>query len=100
LLQALSCELRPHLNKEERVLFPAMRAGEGWVQAPIQVMMSEHDHAGDLLLALRTTTAQYTPPESACASYRALYAGLSELEQDLHRHIHLENNVLFPRAIA
>ena len=66
---------------------------------PIRVMHAEHDRAGELLPALRHHTDDHTPPPEACPTWRALYAGLAELEADTHRHVHLENNVLFP-AIA
>jgi regulator of cell morphogenesis and NO signaling len=61
-------------------------------------MMAEHDQAGDLLREIKALTRDHTPPEDACASFRSLYMGLKALEADLHQHIHLENNVLFPRA--
>jgi len=109
LFEALAGELVPHLEKEERILFPFVRALEsgqapsgcfGTVQSPIRVMMSEHDHAGEILRELRSLTGGYAPPADACGSFRSLYLGLASLEEDLHRHIHLENNLLFPRAIA
>jgi len=71
----------------------------GTVRNPIRMMMAEHDAAGDLLKQLRALTDGYSLPPDACTSFQALYAGLQELEGDLHRHIHLENNVLFPRAL-
>jgi len=109
----LKQDLIPHMLKEEQVLFPYITrmeeaAGEGrqvsppffgTVQNPVRMMMLEHDAAGDLLRALRLTTGDYTPPPDACASYKALYQGLAGFEADLHQHIHLENNLLFPRAI-
>ena len=61
-------------------------------------MLAEHDRAGELLATLRRITDGYQPPADGCASYRALYAGLAELEADLHLHVHKENNILFPRA--
>jgi regulator of cell morphogenesis and NO signaling len=63
-------------------------------------MMTEHDRAGELLRALREVARDYTLPDSACASFQALYQALPEFEADLHQHIHLENNILFPRAVA
>ena len=63
-------------------------------------MLAEHDSAGDALEKLRRLTSGFTPPADACNTYRALYFELAELESDLHRHIHLENNILFPRAVA
>jgi regulator of cell morphogenesis and NO signaling len=65
---------------------------------PISVMEQEHEHAGNLLASLRALTGAYQSPDWACNTFRGLYAGLEELERDLHVHIHLENNILFPRA--
>ena len=106
-------DLMPHLMKEEEILFPYVIALEqsiqdgtpvphscfGTVGNPIQMMLREHDMAGELLVALRKVTNEYALPEDACLSFRALYEQLVQLEEDLHKHIHLENNVLFPRAI-
>lgn len=97
-----------HMAKEETVLFPLTRAliqahEAGCtppLQAPLQVMEAEHEQAGRDLEALNTLTGGYVPPEGACNSYRAMLDGLRELEQDTHRHVHLENNVLFPRVRA
>ncbi len=108
LVDEIRAELDPHLMKEERILFPAIRAlvaGErsfpfGTVRNPIRMMAAEHDQAGELLAQLRSVTGGYAVPDDACASYRSLYARLEHLETDTHRHIHLENNVLFPAAIA
>ena len=102
----LSADLQSHMRKEEAVLFPAIRAVEAGartpipVSAPITVMEAEHDHAGALLLELRTITDSYAAPEWACQTFRALYHGLADLEAAMHVHVHLENNVLFPRAVA
>jgi regulator of cell morphogenesis and NO signaling len=107
-------ELEMHLMKEEQVLFPYIRAMEtslqqtgqvppmhcGTVQNPIQQMVAEHEDAGDALARMRSLTDGYALPEDACASFGALFEGLQELEEDLHQHIHLENNILFPRSIA
>ena len=108
-LDALQAELEMHMLKEEQILFPLIQAMEsdgraatshcGSVQNPIRVMEYEHDSAGAALLRLRKLTGGYTPPADACHSYRALLSGLAELEADLHRHIHKENNILFPRAV-
>lgn len=103
----LSADLREHMLKEERVLFPAIRALDSGhapalpvpLDSPIRVMMREHDAAGDLLAELRRITEGYTPSDWACATSRALYAGLEELERDMHVHVHLENNILFPAAL-
>lgn len=111
---ALSEELHLHLTKEEQILFPyvlrmeeSVLAGEptppamfGTVMNPIRMMMQEHDGAGDALLALRRVTSDYKVPQDACISYRTLYDALQAFEKDLHQHIHLENNLLFPRASA
>jgi len=109
---ALADELVTHMAKEEMVLFPHIAAMEraakhslpsppapgGSVRNPIRMMEHEHDDAGRALSRMRELTADYEPPEGACTTFRALYAQLAELERDLHTHIHLENNVLFPRA--
>jgi regulator of cell morphogenesis and NO signaling len=107
IVSELSADLRSHMRKEEMVLFPAIRAvaaGSGRapipIAAPITVMEAEHDHAGALLAELRTLTDGYAAPEWACQTFRALYHGLAELEAAMHVHVHLENNVLFPRAVA
>lgn len=106
-------DLIPHMNKEEMILFPyiqklvsAMKGGYvpvappfGSVTHPIQMMCTEHDEAGNILKKMRAITNDYIVPDDACPSYRALYFGLDELEKDLHQHIHLENNVLFIRAV-
>lgn len=109
-LGALSEELHMHLQKEETILFPAierMASGGpmgqtcfGSVANPIAMMEHEHDSAGAALAAIRRLTNNFTVPEWACNTARALWLGLEELEADLHMHIHLENNVLHPRAIA
>lgn len=108
LVQRLVGDLMPHMMKEEMILFPyveQLEAGDaspscfGTIQNPIRMMMMEHDAAADLLAELRRVTENYALPGDACISFRALYERLQDLEQDLHRHIHLENNVLFPRAV-
>lgn len=104
--------LLPHMQKEENVLFPYIQTLEasverglsmgkphfGTVQNPIRMMMAEHDTDGDRLERMRAITNDYLLPEGACPTYTALFHGLQDLERDLHRHIHLENNVLFPAA--
>jgi len=107
---AMKTELDGHLAKEEIVLFPLVRALDGGakagpfhcgsVQNPIRVMFMEHDSAGEALAEVRRLTSDYTAPEDACNTFKALYFELVEMESDLHRHIHLENNILFPRAIS
>ena len=107
-LETLDGELMQHMFKEERILFPAIRALEtgsgerfpGSIEGPMGVMEHEHDVAGQLLERMSVLTSTYTPPEDACNTFRALLSGLRELEVDLHEHIHEENNVLFPRALA
>jgi regulator of cell morphogenesis and NO signaling len=113
LVRALADDLEPHMMKEERVLFPYIREldraleGKGaWPNAffgtvanPVAMMTREHDHVGALLRELRATTKDFALPEDACPSYTALFRALEEFERELHVHIHLENNVLFPRAI-
>ncbi len=97
-------ELGSHLMKEEQILFPAIAnlaangPAHGLLDGPIACMLHEHDDAGNALKRLRELSADYHPPAGACNTYRALFAGLSDLEKDLHRHIHLENSVLFPKA--
>lgn len=105
---ALSRELMSHMQKEEQILFPVIRrldsgappANLGSVEAPIRRMESEHDSAGNGLETIRELTDDYAIPQGACNSYRAMLSALEELEQDLHQHIHKENNILFPRAIS
>lgn len=97
-------ELSDHMEKEERVLFPEihrMARGERAampLDGPIHCMVHEHESAGQALERLRELTNDHTPPPEACNTYRALFSGLRDLEEDLHRHIHLENHVLFPAA--
>ncbi len=110
-LAALAAELTHHFICEENILFPYIARLEqegratlppmfGSVSQPIQKMMLDHDRAGDELSHMRTLTNNYQPPQDACTTYRALYRALEDLEKDLHQHIHLENNILFPRALA
>lgn len=97
-------DMEMHMAKEEQVLFPLIRrlaAGEAVPMSPagpIHVMEAEHDQAGAAVEEMRRLTDGFRPPEGACNSYRAMLAGLHEIEQDLHRHVHKENNILFPRA--
>jgi len=106
-------ELTQHLAKEEAVLFPYIadleravaigaakpRSCFGTIANPIAMMTQEHDAAGTLLAEIRRLSHNFTTPEDACPTFHAFYDGLKEFEQDLHEHIHLENNILFPRAI-
>ena len=105
-LGELSAELNQHMWKEEMILFRAIRAieagsfnGAMGISAPISVMEQEHDHAGRLLTELRQLSDDYVIPEWGCATVRALYEGLADLEASMHVHVHLENNILFPRAL-
>lgn len=112
-VEAVAEDLLQHLNKEEMILFPYVTNLErnlascgprslgcfGSVRNPIQVMMAEHDAAGEALAEIRELSQNFTPPEGACPTYRGFYAALAEFERDLHHHVHLENNILFPRAI-
>jgi regulator of cell morphogenesis and NO signaling len=106
LVHALADDLGPHMAKEEQVLFPAITrqstqaGGAGMPLAPpIAVMMAEHTTVGALLEALRSTAHGYKVPADGCASYHGLYARLADLEADTFRHVHLENNVLFPQVL-
>lgn len=97
----LEAELREHMMKEEEILFPMITRGEGFMaEAPVSVMEDEHRVAAEALRYLRRLTDGYRVPAAACATWRALWQGLAALEESLHRHIHLENNILFPRALA
>ncbi|MDQ8200293.1 iron-sulfur cluster repair di-iron protein [Pelagicoccus enzymogenes] len=102
----LAKELEDHMGKEEKVLFPAVAklaagesAGLDSLDGPVECMLHEHDDAGAALAKLRELTNGFTPPQEACNTYRALFAGLADLEEDMHKHIHLENSVLFPQAL-
>lgn len=98
---ALRTELEAHMVKEEQILFPMIKAGSGSeAGGPIAVMEDEHASAGAALKRLRELTNDFQPPEGACTTWTALWAGLADLEKELHLHIHLENNILFPRAVA
>jgi regulator of cell morphogenesis and NO signaling len=113
-LRQLGTELLNHLSKEELILFPYIEAlekhhnGSGpaphacfpTVESPVQMMLSEHEAAGALLEEMRASTKNFAPPADACPTLVGLYDGIDAFERDLHRHIHLENNLLFPRAIA
>ena len=112
--QPMAGELTSHMMKEEHILFPHIIALEnavssgrpkprpvfGTVSNPVHMMQLEHDSAGAALKSISELTGNYTPPEEACFSYKTLFTALKEFESDLHQHVHLENNILFPRAIA
>lgn len=109
----LCADLKPHMFKEEQVLFPYITAMThaaeqnrsapfapfGTVSNPIRMMMREHDTAGQILRELRALTSDFKVPPDACISYQTLYQALENFEKDLHQHIHLENNILFPKAL-
>jgi regulator of cell morphogenesis and NO signaling len=107
----LRLELLEHMAKEDSVLFPAIVSAEQaladgglpkrpwqWIEQPIGVMEAEHASAGAALATMRELTGGYEPPEDACPTFRGLYHGLADFEREMHLHVHLENNVLFPRA--
>lgn len=113
LLQQLCAELKGHMFKEEQILFPyivqleqsvvlkrpAPFAPFGTVKNPVRMMMFEHDHAGEILRELRKLSSDYRAPGDACMSYKTFYEALETFEEDLHQHIHLENNIMFPQAL-
>ncbi len=111
-LTGFTAEIGSHMTKEEGILFPMIRALESGdpagagpvggcamsVSGPIHVMEAEHESAGAALARMRVLTDNFTPPPAACLTYQALLSGLADLERDMHRHVHKENNILFPRA--
>ncbi len=113
LFDAVARELQMHMHKEEHILFPyiaRMAAARreralipppvfGSVANPIRMMEAEHESAGSNMEEIRRLSDDFTPPAGACTSYRVLFAKLHEFEQDLHQHVHLENNILFPKAV-
>jgi regulator of cell morphogenesis and NO signaling len=114
LFTKLQAELSEHFLKEETVLFPfvkglmtAKRTKQAKdlyqylsISEPVQLMEEEHDAAGQLLVEIRNVTNDFNPPQGSCNSFRLLYSKLEDLETDLHQHVHLENNILFPKALA
>jgi regulator of cell morphogenesis and NO signaling len=104
----LSRELMAHMGKEDAVLFPAVieierglaPSAAAWIAHPIAAMEADHEDAGRALAEMRRLTSGYAPPPDACPTFRGLYYGLAEFERDMHEHVHLENNILFPRAQA
>ena len=105
-------EMGQHMQKEEQILFPRIKEveqqlGEGseiiisntFLLSPISMMEEEHDHAGSLLSEIRQLTNDYNPPADACTTYKLSFAALQAFELDLHQHVHLENNILFPKAL-
>lgn len=113
LFHEVANELLSHLEKEERILFPFVKQlfeakkqnsmvklpPFNTVNNPIRMMEYEHENAGDIFKKISQLTNNYTPPKDACNTHKALYSKLEEFEQDLHKHIHLENNILHPKAI-
>ncbi|MCX2837178.1 iron-sulfur cluster repair di-iron protein [Salinimicrobium sp. MT39] len=113
LVKEVAGELSAHLKKEELILFPFIKqmvrakkentqlpvAHFGSVDNPIKMMETEHEDAGELLRRIAKLSNNYTPPQGACNTYKAYYAKLEEFEQDLHQHVHLENNILFPKSL-
>ena len=113
LFLAVREELEAHMMKEERILFPQIKQMVltqkensqffpppfGTIQNPIRMMELEHTSAGDAMHQIRELSNNHTHPEDACNTFKALYSELKEFEEDLHKHIHLENNILFPKAI-
>jgi len=100
-LEALAEDLVQHMRREEQVVFPWVR-GERRESAgaAVRLLTEEHEAVGEALRRIRSLAGDYTVPPEACGSWRALWLGLEELERELHAHVHLENNVLFPRALA
>jgi regulator of cell morphogenesis and NO signaling len=100
-LEAMHEAVLEHLQKEEQILFPMIVGGMGRrAGGPVHVMEVEHEHHGQNLERVRRLTTDLVPPDEACTTWRALYLGLQQLEQELMEHIHLENNVLFRRALV
>lgn len=106
-------ELAAHMKKEELILFPFIKKlvkaeredtevppiHFGTVENPIKMMEAEHEEAGEILRKIAKLSNNFTPPQGACNTYKAFYSKLEEFEQDLHQHVHLENNILFPKAL-
>jgi regulator of cell morphogenesis and NO signaling len=113
IFMALEADMKPHMMKEEQILFPyleqmesAVASGEtplppffGTVRNPVRMMMVEHDVVGDLLKEIRDTSGNFALPEEACMSYQTLYRALEAFERLTHQHIHVENNLMFPRSV-
>lgn len=104
--KALHVEMQSHMKKEEEILFPMAVALERGgklpmnLRQPVSCLEQEHDRAGKALARIHELTNGFTPPQNACTTWRAAYSALAELEADMHRHVHKENNVLFPRILA
>jgi regulator of cell morphogenesis and NO signaling len=114
LIVRVAAEMTEHMAKEEQVLFPfiaelaaasgagraAPQAPFGTVENPIRMMEHEHRFVGDAMAEIRALTDGYTPPDNACTTYRVCFQELQAFEADLHAHVHLENNILFPKAVV
>ena len=111
LFTGIKTEMTTHMQKEEQVLFPRIKEIEAaftnketisipemFISMPVSMMEAEHDHAGTILYEIRALTNNYTPPQDACTTFKLSLTELREFEEDLHRHVHLENNLLFPLA--
>ncbi len=98
LFEELASEMEEHMAFEEAELFPAVRRGEPDLAAGLSRAEDDHVKAGELMADIRRLSSDFTPPDWACRTYRAAFANLEEFERDLHVHVHLENNVLFPRV--
>ena len=112
LFSAVKEEMELHMQKEELVLFPRIKDIEkqvsenkpivlspSYILAPVTMMEQEHEHAGSMLAEIRKLTNQFTAPPDACTTYKLSFAALEAFEKDLHQHVHLENNILFPKAL-
>ncbi len=114
LFEKIKTDFEQHLTKEENILFPSIKRLVEWKrggkkipksfkgssQSPIRVLEIEHQNAGDELYEMRTMSNNFTPPDDGCTTYTATYKELDEFEKDLHQHVHLENNILHPKALA
>jgi regulator of cell morphogenesis and NO signaling len=112
LFAAVKEEMEQHMQKEELILFPRInemeklvaegieiRINQTYLQSPINMMEQEHDHAGEMLAEINKLTNNYNPPADACTTFKLSFAALQAFEMDLHKHVHLENNILFPKAL-
>ena len=107
----IKTDFEQHLMKEEEILFPRIKMIEEIntgkrdknemqsISGPVQMMMAEHEMAGQLTHEIMELTNNYTPPDDACTTYKIAFMELQEFELDLHQHVHLENNILFPKAM-
>ncbi len=101
LLETMTGELEDHMQKEEQILFPMMRrGGHPMIAQPISVMLAEHDNHGVNLREIERLTRDFTVPEEACPTWRALSVGARKFVDDVMEHIHIENNILFPRFVG